>query len=92
MEQLLKFTSIYSRRHSGFEKLHLRQGALQHGSCSHNSKCLLQFCPPNAKQDHFLYRKGRFLASLLRSLLYELLQQPLEFNGKSPAGLNGIKL
>lgn len=52
----------------------------------------VSFCPPNAKQDHLLYCKGSFLALLLCSLIYELLQQPLEFNGKSPAGLNGIKL
>lgn len=84
--------SIYSSKHFVFEKLYLRQRALQHGFCSHNGMCLLQFCPPYAKQDLFLYRKGSFLALLLCTLIYELLQQSLEFKGKSPAGLNGINL
>lgn len=74
--------SIYSSRHSGFEKLCLRQLAIQHGSYSYSDTVSYKFAFPMQSKIIFCISDS-FSAVLLCTLIYDLLQQPLEFNGKS---------
>lgn len=76
MEQLLKCMSIYSSGHSGLEKPCLRQLALQHGSYSYSGtvSCKSAFL----MQSKIIFCiSDSFLAVLLCTLIYDLLQQPL---------------
>lgn len=87
MEQLLKCMSIYSSRHFGFEKLRFKTVGMadsrQHGSYSYSGtvSCKSAFL---MQSKNIFCISDSFLAVLLCTLIYNLLQQPLKFSGEFP--------